>query len=619
LFEPTLAPEMYLHMFVQNPLLSANDVAPTSVNVKIYLLVEDVELSVPSVAAVLGPKETSPTGTISKPLLAVSHAAGVLKNIPMLTEFAGPIEMVAGIGSTLASWLGYSKPIILEESRPILNLTMDQPTYTDGRAAITKLTGDPKQEVAVTAYAATVGSDNDMLISDIIHRFGLVETLQWTSSGVTGTFPVNPSNDYPVTAPWIQLTPVGWVASRFQYWTGGMVFRFEIVASGFHRGAIGISWIPYDDPPGGAVLNYPNKYMTKIIDLNQTKTVDFIVPYAGTYPILKKTENNGVLRVYEINPLRSASSTPAAVSINVYMAAAEDFELFRPYVLPNEADMTYVDVAAVQGPDGPLESAELNDVTSSGSEQNEVVRETIPNRPKIYFGESFTSIKQLCNRHCLYLSGYLNNVQDPGMRAIAHYQRTFLPIEKSVLPAIVSVQAIGSSFAAFFSPAFLAMRGGDRFKFTIHGGAANQGPWSIVPPGIVTAPCPATSYVRVSTVNTPSTLSQMAVSNVFDGVSRELWLKDIVSTNSGTMLESVWIHNSLEYEVPYLTRTRFINPRKILPLIKGKSSAESPRLIYEAGFPDESLRYDLWHASADDFSLHFFMFVPEIRICNQDA
>jgi hypothetical protein len=614
LFEPTLAPEMYLHMFVQNPLLSANDVAPTSVNIKIYLLIEDVELSVPSVAAILGPKEDTPTGTISKPLLAISHAAGVLKNIPMLTEFAGPVEMVAGIGSRFASMLGYSKPVVLEESRPTLNLTVDQPTYTDGRASITKLTGDPKQEVAVTAYAATVGTDNDMLISDIVHRFGLVETLQWTSSGVTGTFPVNPTNDYPVTAPWIQLTPVGWVTSRFQYWTGGIIFRFEIVASGFHRGAIGISWIPYDDPPGGSVLNYPNKYMTKIIDLNQTKTVDFVVPFAGTYPVLTKSENNGVLRVYEINPLRSASSTPGAVSINVYMAAAEDFELFRPYVLPGEADMTYVDVAAVQGPEGPLESAELNDITSSGGEQNEVVRETIPNRPKIYFGESFTSIKQLCNRHCLYLSGYLHNAQAPGMRALAHYQRTFLPIEKSLMPATLNLQAMGSSFSAFFGPAFLAMRGGERFKFTIHSGADSDAPYGNFVPS-----CPITSYVRVSTVNTPSTLFQMTVSNVFDGLSRELWLKDVVSTNSGAMLESVWIHNSLEYEVPYLTRTRFINPRKILPLIKGKSLAESPRIIYEAGFPDEVLRYDLWHASGDDFSLHFFMFVPEIRICNQDA
>jgi len=188
-------------------------------------MMEDIELSVPSVAAIFGPSsEEKPTGTLSKPLMTLSHAAGMLKVIPELTLFAAPVEVAASIGSRLAAMLGYSRPIVLEESRPVLNQVVDTPAYTDGRAAITKLTGDPKQAVAVTAYAATVGTDSDMLISNVIHRYGLIETLAWTSAGVTGTFPVNPMNDYPVTAPWTQLTPLGWVGTRFAYWSGAIVF-----------------------------------------------------------------------------------------------------------------------------------------------------------------------------------------------------------------------------------------------------------------------------------------------------------------------------------------------------------------------------------------------------------
>jgi len=155
------------------------------------------------------------------------------------------------------------------------------------------------------------------------------------------------------------------------------------------------------------------------------------------------------------------------------------------------------------------------------------------------------------------------------------------------------------------------MRGGSRFKFNIHTGTSD-----LTSPSY---PSPNVNYARVSTVPSGTFVNTFEPEVTMVGTSLELYLKDIVSNNSGALLDCLWIHNSLEYEVPYLNRTRFVNPRKLLPMYVGTAQAEVPRIVFEIPIFTAQRRVDLWQAAADDFSLHFFMFVPEYRSCNQDA
>lgn len=611
-------PTAYVNFFVQNTLASANDVPPTFVNVKVYLIMKDIELSVPAVAALFsaeedveelhGGKENAPNGTISKPAMAVSRAAGSLKAVPMLAPFAGPLEIAAGTVGSIASMLGFSKPVILEESRPTLNLVIDQPTYSDGRSAVTKLTADPKQEVAVTADAAMIGGNDDMLISNITRRFGYVGQAQWSTSGYVDTYSVNPMLLCPSSGGgWSQLTPVGFVTSRFQYWTGSLVFRIEIVASGFHRGAIGVSWVPYLDPPGGNVLDYPNRFLTKIIDITQTKTVDFVVPFAGDFPNLLKSESNGALRLYEVNPLRSSGST-TSVGVNVYLAAGEDFELFRPGLTGQFTSTSFVAVDAVHSGEGQVAAAVDDDQQLQGSAIPEVVQMLKPGRDRIYFGETFSSIKQMCNRHCLNWT-FPVFADDSATFYFPLIPYPYGANEQAIYA--LPLTTTGMTFQAWFAPAFLAMRGGFRFKMIRH--QADTAPDALQ--------APQNSYLRVNTFPLTTTEASNRPFAPFSIPTASVTSRSVdlaSSTSFGTALTTSYIHSGLEYEVPYILPERFANPRKITGLYKySVGGLEVPHFFYEA--QPTAGRWDIFSSAADDFSLHYFMFVPEYRVVSQTS
>jgi hypothetical protein len=614
-FDLTKSPAVFIRFMVVNALASANDVAPSSVNIKYYLIMDDVELSVPAIGALEGPdvlylegpKEDEPEGTISKPLMQVSRVAAMLGSVPFIGELATPVSMIAGGLSSVAAWLGYSRPVILEESRPCLNLTYDQPSYMEGRAAVTKLTADPKQAVSFTAEAATVGSDDDMLIANIVRRFGLMRTVLWTPTGIidNNVIPVGPaeSSDYS-TLGWDQLAPVGWVASRFHYWSGSLVYKFEIVASGFHRGTLGVTWVPYNDNPAAVPLEYVNQFITKIVDITETKEFEFVVPFASHYPNIDVAQRNGTLRVYEINPLRAPGST-SNVSINVYVAAGKDFELYRPMHRPEYAGGTYIFPNAVQGP------ADIVGETGSSVTVSEVAQPVTSGREKIYFGESFTSIKQLCNRHSLAFSGTVLNSANSNATFFEFQQYPVLPYELDSRDYGSTV--ISASYAAWFAPGFLAMRGGFRFKYVPRAPRFVNTPWTASSVG---AAVPAQMNVQAFTTQTSAgayftatDVPTLALGNALDEFMQQ--------TGSGTALETTWIHGGLEFEVPYILPVRFINPRKIAPRYHG-STGEYVCVTHDKYASDASVPFDLWTSVADDFSLHYFMFVPEYRLANQN-
>jgi hypothetical protein len=609
LFDVLNTPALYLTAWVQNDLKSANDQGPDSVNIKIYFMMEDIELSVPSVAAIEGPlviaiegPEDQPNGTISGPLMKVAHAASVLKSVPFLTEFAGPAEVIANIGASVAAWFGFSNPIILEESRPTLNETVSPFTYVAGRAAVTKLTGDPKQSVAITAKAATVGTDNDMLISDIVKRPGLIQTTTW---GLTGSmepatvdiFPLNAS-EFVSAGGMHQDTPMGFISRLFRYWSGSIVVRFEIVASGIHRGTIGISWIPYLDDPGGDPVDYPNKFLTKIVDITSSKVVEFVVPFAGDAPNLKTTESNGVLRIYQVNPLKSSGSM-SPIQINVYMYAGDDFELYRPY-LENEfvAGSTPIPVIATEGPE--ISEAEANDVGTKDPLGSTVVLDVKPGREHIYFGESFTSIKQLCNRHSLALLGSYTN--DPafakGWLKLPILFQTPCEYDNGPLPGSGAKMLAAQTYMSYLAPAFLAMRGGIRGKFAINTAGAPS------------TPIPANFFTEVTTI--------AAAPSVANGIRTHIASVDYtlqcnnmaIFSGQGSVGSNLWIHPALEFEVPYVGPSRFINPRKMLPWNRGQNSGTNLVMVLPNVY-GTTVNYEYWQGAADDFSLHHFLFVPE--------
>lgn len=610
-FDFTLSPTVTLKYFPVNPLGSVSAVAPGNVTVQVYLIMEDLELSIPAVAAILGkkkstktmggitsevaPMEAKPEGTLSKGLSAVSAASGIMATVPALTPFLGPFSAFTGMASSVAGALGYSAPRAVEENYEVLNRVVSPAQYTDGRQGITVLAGDPKQSIAFTAEAAGVGEDDDMMIGKIVSKFGLLETVPWLPGDAAGAsllaLSVTPYDTYTVGGGWTQFTPLSFVSNAFRYWSGSLVYRIEVVVSGFHRGCLGVSWIPYSDPPGGSALSYPNRYLTKIIDVTETKVVDMVIPYAGNTVFATPGVSNGVLRVYVINPLVTTGAT-AGVQFNVYHAAGDDFELYRPNSSAI-ASLTPIPVGSIQSGSQPslVDGDEAAEKTKGPSE----VTSLTGNLKMVSFGEGFTSIKQLANRYCVVVLPTINT-------AIPTTDMSIRSIPLNGVHADSSPVWTYNDFGTYFSYAFLAERGGRRWKYTW----ANSGPgnaanarWEV---WMGTRPA-------IGGVYPPPLVSSS--DNLTGGA---IMPYSMARYGNGVHLDAFNLHPWLEFETPYIGMCQFTNPRKPLNKMSGNwgSVGECINIVcYQSA--SSSNPSCLMSSAADDYSLHGFFFVPKFR------
>lgn len=141
----------------------------------------------------------------------------------------------------------------------------------------------------------------------------------------------------------LNRTYLSYVSNAFTYWSGGIVYDIEVIATKFHSGKLIFAYIPNTlvEPDYSAVSDsLPNV----VIDIQQSSSVQFIVPFTSS-TALKNTfatgtlvdrrtgiidTCTGVLACYVQNTLAYASNVAPSVEINIYISAAKDFSLFVP-------------------------------------------------------------------------------------------------------------------------------------------------------------------------------------------------------------------------------------------------------------------------------------------------
>jgi len=175
----------------------------------------------------------------------------------------------------------------------------------------------------------------------------------------------------------------------------------------------------------------------------------------------------------------------------------------------------------------------------------------------------------------------------------------FLPQPPSVY--FVSNIITGPTYQAWFAPAFLAMRGGFRFKVFRH-------------QADLTAPgnqYPQNSYQRVNTSRVDFSSYRPFIQQSYqDSVLTQRDVDLTAASSYGAAVTTSYIHTGSEFEMPYLLPERFANPRKITGLFNPSAGKlEVPSFFFE--HQATASRFDIYSAAADDFSLHYFMYVPE--------
>jgi hypothetical protein len=221
-------------------------------------------------------------------------------------------------------------------------------TVPDG---VAKLSVDDKQELSIDPRIAGLGSEDPLDIRSIAKRESYLTSFTWAIGTAPETLLWNARVD-PVT--WAEngsptafyLPACAMAALPFEYWTGTMNFRFQIVASSFHKGRLKIVY----DPQFLATNEYNTNYL-EVIDIadktdftisianGQSRTYlnhhlpgsDSVTQMYSTTPYASVEEGNGVVGVYVVNELTTPNSTVNNdIEINVYVSMGDDFEVAQP-------------------------------------------------------------------------------------------------------------------------------------------------------------------------------------------------------------------------------------------------------------------------------------------------
>lgn len=576
-----------LRYYTVNQVLHANNSSATDPPIiSVFAWAEDVKLSVPTAAppATLLPQSgTETVGAISGPASAVSRAAGSLSSVPGIGGYAKATQMVAtGIGSA-AKLFGFSRAPI---ETPTVTMKPDYTgnlANTDRPENISKLTIDSSQEVTIDPTVTGIAMGDELSIGSIAAKETYLTQFTWDFSQTADTslfhIAVNPLlhglvPGYSVTRA-IYPTALEFASIPFRYWKGSLKFRFEVIASKFHKGRLRLMYDPKQIP---VVTDFNKNYQT-ILDLDSGTDLTVKVHWAVPQPVLNcgtlslssvkygpifaapsSNEDNGCLYMYVLNNLSVPSQGLAASAclayVNVYVSACDDFEL----CVPDDGNLSLI---STNPPFIPASGVEM--LPSSGEEMMEVWEVGSPssssNFDLVLFGEKYLSFRPLLKRYVQYMSYLIDSVTATNLSRIVISQRRvplFAGSDSVGVNSIPNLLGAAGNYPGnniklvllqYLMCAYSGMRGSFRYKYQQFGVSAvnrNNSLITVVRKPFMTSTAPI--YTLVSTFATLN--NEKIASFTRDDL---LW--------NGAMIANNAKNPSIEVEDPYYEKYRFLNPK----------------------------------------------------------
>jgi len=423
-----------------NDLKHANGAADQA-SISVFAWAEDVSFSVltsrepgtliPQMGEI---DEANRNGVISKPASVIAKCAGLLKTIPSIAPFALATEMGASAVGNIAKMFGYSRPPITKAPDPFVPRPFGQLAVTNVPDNCYKLTVDEKQELSIDPRIAGLSGGTDPLnIRDIASRESYLTTFSWRIGTAPETLLWNSRIDPALwaedtgTPKALYLPACAMACLPFEYWTGSMKFRFQIVCSSFHKGRLKVVY----DPDFIATNEYNTNYL-HIVDIADTKdfTIEIgngqhytlldhhkpglqsITKAYGTTRFTSKEPGNGVIGLYVVNEFTTPNSTITNdIEINVFISMGDDFEVF----VPSNDFQKYVYKPVLYEQSGTIVPESENTTEPSAPLHDETVKlgPTLQDDElinKVYTGESITSFRQILKRYNLHSCvGFLKN------------------------------------------------------------------------------------------------------------------------------------------------------------------------------------------------------------------
>jgi hypothetical protein len=468
------------------------------VRITVYAWASEVELTSPTqtnmtgLTAQAGVVDEYGEGVVSKPASVVEKIAGKLSTAPMIGPYAMATQMAAGAIGNIARLFGYSRPRNIKaiDTRRVWQTGDLACTDTEDTAMTLALTA--KQEVSVDPRIAGLGGQDEMDFSYLNAKPSVLTTFPWAYTDASkdplfsiAVTPCQFNRDAYTLPPSIlgtAVTPTCFTAMPFLYWRGSMTYRFQIAASGYHKGRLLLVW----DPEGAEVVPEMNTVYNKIVDIAEEKDFSITIGWGNSKPgLIVDTSvvssplpftignihtpaigerSNGVLTVYVMNELVSsgADTNPIEIIVQTY---SNDMQYWGPRA-GNIETVTYEPQApALVSQAGVVQSDETTAAVVNAPEADANIGKVGGDSPNtvavVCAGEAISNFRMAMKRYstrCIrqFFQNY-NAVEFLNVE----WQGSAYPIYRG---GTVWQQRALTTIRSFISPAYAGWRGSVRIK-----------------------------------------------------------------------------------------------------------------------------------------------------------
>lgn len=582
-------------------------------------------------------------GVISGPSSAIAAYAGMFASAPIIGPFATATQIGASAVSSIARLFGYSRPTMVADISPMRNFPVSSLALTEGVDTSQKLSVTGKQELTIDPSVVGLPSEDTLTLSSMTSRESYLTQFLWETTDLVDTSlfacHINPMAERrSVVAGGFQIIPtsLSYATRPFLGWSGSLRYRFQVIASQYHRGRIAIIY----DPNGPLTGDPFNTTFNTIIDLADGR--DFSVDFKWQQDVgymsvdisdtttfytevnpetlsANRNTDNGVFYVRVVNELVVPDGI-SPVSIIVSISAGPDYELVNPggdgmftsfhppIALSSESASNYSSYFNIETQSAveetPLEEnapeGEINIINVTTG-----VMSHIDEKPLIYYGERVLSFRQLIKRYGFVRQLYYSAIT-PTAAQLTSLIRAMPPDNG------FDVNGPDTVIAAPNPSYFMVGKPMINYLKRSHAGWRGSIRWKFLP----TLPVQTLSATRASgfdhrddpstmeLVNAPMHPLSTQSSTAYRGVLNHL------ASNAGVALTQCNTMDALEVEIPNTVPLRFCSTSidfyaaATNTYANGYPGGDSINLYTTTVFGTESnVALDTYAAAGEDFTL----------------
>ncbi len=606
-------------------LLQHANAATTPLDINIFAWAENVDLSmaIPTNSSALvnqAGKDEYGMDKFNDMSTAMATSMSSLSQVPAITPYAVASQLAVGAASTLIGKAGFSRPPD-NDSIPVRKRIFTNLANCDANDGSLKLSVSSKQELSVGSECLNVSLDDELDLGKISEKQAYIAQAYWDLTHSEGDLLFSAAVSPNLFATELgtptnfAIPPCMFAALPFTYWRGNVVFRFQVVASSYHRGRLLITW-----SPATTASNELNVVHSVVMDLDGERDITVEIPWAQYTswckvkqpPVLTDkgwvsnaasytsnvTYDNGTIGVYVLNNLAvpNTAVTPS-IGINVYMSMKD-----AQFAVPTSTTMNqvvYNNQSGLENQSGVDPDVEIPMPIEEDTDEQMEKTGTPDTLYLTYMGERITSIRTLLKRF-----DYLDaTILTHAVASKPYYHA----VRSAIFPYYRGVRTSGifsgtnkcnGTFINYFTPAYLAQRGGIRTKFalTVLSGDTIRYPW-------IVKRTDTNSYAVTSTDITTQLGSSETLSNSLIGGSLQ----------KGADLTATFLQPTLEVEFPFQREFRFATARDLgnfkshTPV---KETFETNILVSTETTTTDKIILSRYVAAAEDFSLQWFQGAP---------